>query len=493
MRPLPKVKVDTQKHLKNVLEDISQNDLRITQFIGDKAKRSDAKCYLCHASWYACDYCFAKGVKIDICSNDKVRTKLIQQKKLIGEKLRDCELDRNNPEYDSNISNLKELRDKIQASLNALKKKSNILWPYSTMHGDHRSRATISNILERIENGEELEIDEAKGIVKKSHLFDIPNFNFTYDSPAEYLHSGCLGVIKRLIQLTFAVGERRPRITKRKLSSPQLFDRLMLSIKMHREFSRRARKLDFSVLKGAELRNICIFYFPLVIECIEPEQKERNLWLNLAYMMRACLIPTEEFQQINVDVVITCCDIFYELFEALFGKKNCTINLHVFCSHLMEIRTHGPMTETSAFKFEHFYGELRRSFVPGTPSTLKQILSNVLLKRRISHHSCEKSIFLSNYQTALESNQFIYTYLRNQYQVYKITEIYDNVLTCNKVGQYPATFAETPNLNWSTVGVFRKGGICSDPVAINTSEICGKVMCVDKYLITCPTNVLLEI
>ena len=209
-------------------------------------------------------------------------------------------------------------------------------------------------------------------------------------------------------------------------------------------------------------------------------------------MLRACIIPSEEFAQVTLDVVNDCCDKFYKLYEEIFGMENCSYYVHVFLSHLLEIRTHGPLTETSAFKFESFYGEIRRSFVPGTISPLKQILKNIYLKRYLKNHQCKDNIFLSNYDTPLESNKFVYTYNERQHHIYQISEIDGNSLTCNKVGKYQATFAETPHLNWADVGVFKKGDVCSENTMLHTSEIKGKVMIVGKYMMTCPINVLNE-
>lgn len=96
------------------------------------------------------------------------------------------------------------------------------------MHAQNRTRNSTIEILERIENGEELCLDELKGIVGRSVLLDIPEFNYVYDAPAEYMHLTCLGVIKRLILLTFDVGETKTRNTKRKLSSADSFNILML-------------------------------------------------------------------------------------------------------------------------------------------------------------------------------------------------------------------------------------------------------------------------
>ena len=492
VRPLRKFKLDPKLHLQEVLNDITINGFRIKQFIADNQKRALAKNCQNHASWFPCEYCFAKGIKIALAESTYIKN-VKKQHKMIEDKIRNCENEPDSDEKKTKLENLGYLKEELKKCLDAVvNKKSNILWPSSTMNSEHRSRRSIEEIVERIENGEQLSKDEAKGVVGQSLLFDLPDFNFIYDVPAEYLHSGCLGVTKRLVQLTFKVGETRQRVTKRKLSSIDQFNRLMSEIKVLHEFSRIARELDFAVFKGQEFRNLALFFFPLVLECIDPGEKERHLWLNLAYMMRSAVIPSNEYWNISENVVRQCCLTFYELFEKLMGPHNCTYNLHVLCCHLLEIRTHGPLTETSAFKFESFYSELRRSFVPGTVSPTKQIMKNVLLKRIVSSHNCENNIFISNYDTDLECNSIVYTYVRNEYNIYKVNDINEDVMNCNRIGKYPATFEETPEIDWSTVGVFRKGGQCSEPIEVAHSEISGKVISVGKYLLTCPKNVLQE-
>ena len=136
---------------------------------------------------------------------------------------------------------------------------------------------------------------DVKGIKGRSVLIDQPGFNFINDIPAEYLHSVSIGLVKRLIELTFNVGANRPRNTKRKLTPPATFNRLLSDIKVPHEFSRRIRDLDLNVFKAQEFRNLILFLFPVVLECLEPNCKERNLWLLLAFMIRACVVPNNDF------------------------------------------------------------------------------------------------------------------------------------------------------------------------------------------------------
>ena len=111
--------------------------------------------------------------------------------------------------------------------------KSHTVWPASTANADARTREKILEIITKLENADtQLPADEAKGIVRRSFFLDVPDFDFVKDIPCEYLHAVCLGVVKRLLELTFTVGEQRPRITKRKLSNPANFNKLMSVIKV---------------------------------------------------------------------------------------------------------------------------------------------------------------------------------------------------------------------------------------------------------------------
>ena len=98
-------------------------------------------------------------------------------------------------------------------------------------------------------------------------------------------------------------------------------------------------------------------------------------------MIRACVLPNIEYEQITD--LSSICEKFYVLYEQLFGNKNCSYSVHIVSSHLQKIRGHNPLTETSAFKYENFYSEIRRSYVPGTKANLKQIFQRTILKRKL--------------------------------------------------------------------------------------------------------------
>ena len=462
------------------IQDLLSNNAIIKQYIADNLKRAVGKDCKNHAATFPCEYCFARGVRITVRTNCKKTQQHLQKI---------CEKIQNNTS--DNYEEIEKELEKAEKEISS-KMRSRIVWPSSTRNGEPRTHRKILEIVEKIEENGPLPADEAKGIVGRSPLFSIPNFDIVIDSPTEYLHSVCLGGVKRLIELTFSVGENRVRVSKIKLCDPAAFKSGMQHMKVVRESSRRIRELDFAVMKGQEFRNIILFYTPVVIDCLEKTAKERKVWLLFTYMIRSCILPVKEFRNIDLDELNEICSQFYVLYEKLYGEHNCTYNTNIVSSHLPEMRHHGPLTFTSAFGFESFYGEVRNAFVPGTKSTLKQIFRNILLKRNLSPHCCENTIYYSNKETALEDNTLIYTYEHSKHQIYKIKTVKEDSLICFKQGRYEFNFQEIPNVNVANIGIYKRGAISLNEQEILKKNICGKVLKVKDMLITCPNNILRE-
>ena len=372
------------------------------------------------------------------------------------------------------------------------KKKTKTVWPANTRHGQPRTTHAVLAILDDMESNPTLPKKEKKGIVSKSPFLDLPYFDFVLDIPVDYMHTACLGVVKKLIELCFTVGEVRPRVTTRKLSSPAHFNECMATVQVPREFSRRGRSLDFSVLKAQEFRNIILFFFPFIIASFSPGDKEIKLWLLLAYSLRACILPTDETLPINFNVIGQCTDNFYILYEKLFGSTNCTYNTHVLCSHILDMRkNNNSLTYTSCFGFENFYSSMRRSYVPGTSSPLKQILSKTFLHRIVSTHHCQTPIYFSSKDTHLQCNSLIYKFVNDEYHLFYVNSIEDDTLICSSLGKHEHQF-QGCSLNWSKIGVFKTGAISNDSISVSKNSVHGKIIRVSNLLITCPNNVLRE-
>ena len=308
-----------QDFLQEIITELHACNITINSFLGDNPKRAIARHCLSHSSSFPCEYCFHQGALLRD-STKSFTNELSQLNSQI-----DC-LQSQDILDKCTQDNLKLFQSLEQSMTKKSQKKTKTVWPANTRHGEPRTKDSILSILDKINENRNLPRKEKKGIVSKSPFLDLPYFDFVLDIPVDYMHTACLGVVKKLIELCFNVGEVRPRVTTRKLSSPSAFNDSMATIQVPREFSRRGRALDFSVLKAQEFRNIILFFFPFIINCFSPDDKEIKLWLLLSYILRACILPPEESESIHFNVIGECADKFYILYEKLFGSTNCTYN-----------------------------------------------------------------------------------------------------------------------------------------------------------------------
>ena len=112
-------------------------------------------------------------------------------------------------------------------------------------------------------------------------MLNLEDFDIITQIPAEYMHLVCLGVVKKLFKLTFQADNRMRIIDNQRL---QQLNENLLKTQVPTEFSRRTRAIDFSNFKAEEWRNIIMFYFPLVANCLETSPAEASLWYLLAFM-----------------------------------------------------------------------------------------------------------------------------------------------------------------------------------------------------------------
>ena len=403
IKPCQKYKYDEQFELKQVLDDLNSNNITIDCGVFDAIKRSTVLCIKGHSARFPCQYCESCAVPCSIHTKSSLDTqkKYEKQCKKLSQELSQLEGTQHSDDSDGEeIMNMRErlayLNEEKEKDLQKVRKQ--LTWPASTMSGTPRTIDGIKEIANAIKENPDLvktDPDFCKGIKGESLLLNQPFFNIIKDSPCEYMHLVCLGVVRRMLELTFKVGENRDRVTKRKLSLPKTFNDLIKLIQVPREWSRRCRNLDLGVMKAAELRNVLLFFFPLVLECISDDfPQEKKMWLHLVFMIRACVISNDEFRNVDENYVISACGKFYKLYEKLFGQKNCTYSIHVMSSHLLQIKGNRPLTHKSAFKFESFFAEMKNLFQAGTVSPLKQILQNCYVKRILEHHKCKKNNFL---------------------------------------------------------------------------------------------------
>ena len=281
IRPCEKHKYDEQIELKSVLSNINSNNVTIECGVFDAIKRSTVLCIKGHSARFPCQYCESCAVSYENKkkSNEAVQNRYEAHHRQVSQELSQLEETLDDPSENEAVIDLRERLENINADKdNALQKgRKQLTWPSTTMNGTPRTLDSIREIANAIEENPEIEKinpDFCKGIKGKSLFLNQPFFHAIDDNPCEYMHSVCLGLGKRMIVLTFKVGENRERITKRKLSPPKSYNDKIRSVQLPRETSRRCRILDVGVMKAAEYRNVILFFFPIVLDCIEDTYPE---------------------------------------------------------------------------------------------------------------------------------------------------------------------------------------------------------------------------
>lgn len=210
IKPFNRFKYNEQEEIAKVVADLNENNVDIDTAVFDNLKRSVAKNVKSHAATHPCEYCECGAVSY----------------------------------MDENMNRHK------------------LTWPPSTMNGRPRTLTAIRRIVNSIEtDNEPPSKNYLKGIKGRSVFLDQPNFDMILDMPTEYMHSVCLGLVKKMVELTYSLGKKRVTVTKKKRLDTKLFNDLICKVKVFRECSRRCRNLETSVYKALEYRNLILFFF----------------------------------------------------------------------------------------------------------------------------------------------------------------------------------------------------------------------------------------
>ncbi len=240
------------------------------------------------------------------------------------------------------------------------------------------------------------------GVKKVSVLSAIRDIDLIHQVPAERMHLCDLGIVRKMARLSFE-GKVKYKMPY-KPSNMKHLNRLLQRVRTPCECSRRARPMHLGYWKSEEWRNLYLFMFPCVLQVVRPEQQE--VWKLTVYIMRALMLPDELYRSIE-HTMPPLVRKWYFSFKDAYGEYACSYNVHTFL-HVLEVRKHGPLTASSAVKFESLYGFLKECFAAGTCSTGKQALQAAYIKQT-DRHACTRSLTINGKTTSKRDDSIVYT------------------------------------------------------------------------------------
>lgn len=216
------------------------------------------------------------------------------------------------------------------------------------------------------------------GIKNKCVFSNLKYFDLVNSVSVDYMHTVCLGVVKRLLSLwfgqehkskSFYIGNRINVINERllKLSPPNLITRTPRSIDHLKHF------------KASELKNWLLHYGPVCLKGILPD----TYYSHFMYLVKAVYsLLTTSISNENLIDSGRCFQSFCLLMEELYGERYMTINTHLLLHIEESVRHLGPLWTSSCFSFEDYNGQLS-SFFHGTQNVNGQILNAVAFSQKL--------------------------------------------------------------------------------------------------------------
>lgn len=325
------------------------------------------------------------------------------------------------------------------------------------------------------------------------------------------MHNLHLGCAKQLLRLTFRVGKDPAAHTKFPLLSTDALDDKLVVVRLPKELRRKPRPLtDLHYYKSSEYRNATLILFPLITQDIADGMPDHpkldallHVWQCFVYAARLVLLPRDEFDWATAahgDYLANLLDDFYRCFTKLFGRENCSSNIHNFTHLDLQHAHHRTLADKTAYPFESCYALLTKGYSKGSTGPGKQGMTRVY--SAVTHrHKCATDMHLSDKQSARADDRLVYGFDDGVYSLYAITDVKpegqgDNVRECIEVATSPYNgHVPTEEHNWGNIGVFcitsPTDWVYTRKIMVHESTFVGKFVIVDQDIaVTIPADVL---
>ena len=229
----------------------------------------------------------------------------------------------------------------------------------------YKSRMTFpSAVLNNLRTDESFRMKSDKSYHKnETPLTSLP-IDMISQFPIDYMHSVCLGVMKKLIS---AWSKKKTGMTCCMLSAQQLKDIRLKSkhIAKHipKEISRKPRGFhEAGMWKATEFRTFLLYTGGYLLKNNLPKNRYRH-FLKLRVAIGICC--SSNLLKSHADFARGLLHDFVEGFSQLYGQEYMTYNVHSLLHSVDDAVYYGNFDLFSAFPFENYLGTLKRSIRKG--------------------------------------------------------------------------------------------------------------------------------
>ena len=345
-----------------------------------------------------------------------------------------------------------------------------------------RTDLEFREIGEKVSKKHDLNESITCGIMGTTPLSKLENVNLIMHVVVDYMHNVCLGICKTILEFFFNKESRRTHRNKERIDQ---INKGLKCILVPSEFTRYTRDLDIGHYKASELRNVLLVYMPIIVK--ELDENEANVFILLSFLVKIMVVPDKYYDIIKTRYDIQrIVDKFLLDFEELSNGFHAVYNFHAF-KHILNVRELGVLTESSAFCYEDYYSEVKNSYSLSAASKWKQIFQSFYLRRKYKSHQCKVKLFFNESTTSKNDDTIVFY----NFNFYKICKIINENLICNKI-LVETYFSDIADINMSDSLIFKFNKLDRKVVTILKSNVDGKGVRVDDFIIFVPNNVLFE-
>lgn len=234
--------------------------------------------------------------------------------------------------------------------------------------------------------------------IEYSILNNIPGFLPINNTPLDYMHLICLGVVKKII-LLWIKGPLYVRLSSRSINK---ISHLLILLKntTPNDFVRKPRSLkDVKQWKAVEFRNFLLYTGPIILRHI----LKQDIYLHfLTLHIAITILIRSNLNEELINFAESLLHHFVTSFEILYGKQYMSHNIHNLLHICSDVRTYGSLDNFSAFRFENYMASIKKR-LRKNEKPLQQ-----LYKRYNEIENCNS--FLSNINNQTLN---LYKYLHN--------------------------------------------------------------------------------
>lgn len=218
-----------------------------------------------------------------------------------------------------------------------------------------------------------------KGVKDISPFVGFKCFDLIKSFGLDWLHMILKGSFEKLASLYFSTDNNKANFyigPKKK----EILEKRIRDLKPTKEVCNIRPLSEINNYKAHEQRAFLLFFFPIILNGLLPKAylDHFNLLSESTYILLKAQISNQELEQCEINL-----RQFVETFEALFGKENVTMNIHLLLHTVYIVRALGPLWCYSTFCFESNNGVLKR-YVKGPRNVIKQVTKKYILSRSVS-------------------------------------------------------------------------------------------------------------